>query len=316
VLPRLAQADWSASLPHRWFLSQVEYCHNLVFHQRAGSQRLFERLLDHNRSLGHPDKVATIFRRRTFHPEATQAQVKATLLGIPVIRTGFHHTSVKQYLRPGAGPLRTEVTSCQLDDLGLRKALDQLPKVRGVFGASIERYHNAQQDILQTYVDRGQLEHLRQPTVTANGRRTPGMRLDDPRLLAGLHARTAFVHLLGRGCFRTKHLLPDVRRGLGQPAYTLSQLRYDLAKLRGKGLLERLPGTQTYRLVEPGYRLAVLYWKLSHRLYAPLTAALLAPYPPDNEVANARRVKRDRLYAAVDRTLTQLANHVGIAQPA
>lgn len=315
-IPRLAQPDWPQQLQHRLFMSQIEYCHNLVFHQRAGLQRLFDRLLDHNRALGHPDKVATIFRRRAFRPETTESRVKITMLGTPVISTGFNSTSIKQYVRPGGGPLRTEATCFQLSNLNLPKNIDHLPRVRNLFAASIERYHNVQQDILETFVDRGQLEQLRQATVTPSGRRTPGMRLDDPRLLAVLHALAAFVHLIGKGCFRTKDLLDDVRQALGQPGYTLSQLRYDLAKLRGKGLLQRVPRTQTYQLVDPGYRLAVLYLKLYHRLYAPLTAAILEPYPLDNELPNSRRVKIDRLYAAVDRTLTQLADHVGIAQPA
>src|SRR2546430_3179170 len=47
-----------------------------------------------------------------------------------------------------------------------------------------DRYLAIQQDVLETYVDRGQLARLRQPTITLSGRRTPGLKLDDPRLLA------------------------------------------------------------------------------------------------------------------------------------
>lgn len=314
-LPRLSQPDWPPALRHRLFLSQIEYCHNLIFHSSAALDRFFQRLLDHNRWLGQPDKIATIFQRRACRPQTTESRVKVSLFGTPVMLTGLDGTSIKQYVRDGK-LLRSEVTSFQLTNLNLPKHIDNLPKVRRLFASSIERYHNAQQDILETYVDRGQLEHLRRPTVAPSGRRTPGMRLHDLRLLAVLHALTAFVHLLGHACFRTKDLLDDVRKALEQPQYTLSQLRYDLGKLRGKGLIERVPRTQTYRLTDQAYRLAVLYLKLYHRLYAPLTAAILEPYPPDNHIPNARRVKIDRLYAAVDQTLQKLAEHLGIAQPA
>jgi hypothetical protein len=40
---------------YRLFVSQVEYCTNLIFAQRAALDRLHERLLDLNRSIGHPD---------------------------------------------------------------------------------------------------------------------------------------------------------------------------------------------------------------------------------------------------------------------
>jgi hypothetical protein len=314
-VPRLRQPDWPPYLQHRWFLTQVEYCHNLVFREGFNLARFFQRLLDHNRWLGRPDKVATIFRRRAFRPRTTESRVKVSMLGTPVILTGFDWTSIKQYVRE-AQLLRTEVTCAQLTDLNLPKNIQNLPRVRAAFAGSIERYHNAQQDILETYVDHGHMERLRQPSVSPSGRRTPGLRLDDPRLLAVLHALTAFVYLLAQGCFRTKDLLGHVRAALGQPSYTLSQLRYDLGKLRGKGLIERLPHTHTYRLTDQTYRLAVLYLKLYHRLYGPLTSATLKPYTADNAIPNARRATIDRLYGAVDQTLQKLAAHIGIAQTA
>src|SRR6202011_4949969 len=96
--------------------------------------------------------------------------------------------------------------------------------------------------------DRGELQQLRQPSISASGRRVPGLHLDDPRLLAVLQAITCFAYLAGKGCFRTKDLLLDVQKALHNPQYKVSQLRYDLSKLRGKGLLLRLQGTQSYQL--------------------------------------------------------------------
>ena len=52
-----------ADCVYRLFGSQVEYCTNLVFERRAALDRLHERLLDLNRSIGHPDKIAIIFGR-------------------------------------------------------------------------------------------------------------------------------------------------------------------------------------------------------------------------------------------------------------
>jgi hypothetical protein len=152
--------------------------------------------------------------------------------------------------------------------------------------------------------------------VSAAGRRTPGLRLDDARLLAMLQALTNFVYLIGTGCFRTADVLGDVRRALGEPEYKLSQLRYALGKLRGKGLVRRVPRSQRYELSAEGYRLAVLYQKLYHRLYAPLTASTLEPVATDNLLPAARKAKLDRLYEAVDKALRQLsALHRPVTHP-
>jgi len=53
-----------AGCQHRLFFSQVEYCDNLIFHRRAALDQLGERLLDANRTIGQPNKIAVIFGRK------------------------------------------------------------------------------------------------------------------------------------------------------------------------------------------------------------------------------------------------------------
>jgi hypothetical protein len=43
------------------FFSQVELCDNLIFHRRVAIDKLGERLLDANRTIGQPDKITVIF---------------------------------------------------------------------------------------------------------------------------------------------------------------------------------------------------------------------------------------------------------------
>lgn len=312
-LPYFSAEEHTMGYRHRLFVAQAEYCHNTIFHRAAGLDQLFNRLLDSNRAIGHPDKLAVIFGRPNFHPDTRtgQTEVKVTCLKTTVLKSSFGGTSLKQYVKEHT-LLRTESSCFQLRELSIPKDVQNLPKLRQVLDKSNERYLEAQQDILASPVDRGQLERLRQPTVSATGRRTPGLRLDDPRLLAVLQALTSFAYLVGQGCFRTADLLEDVRRALSQPEYRLSQLRYDLGKLRGKGLVVRVRGTQRYQVTSEGYRLAVLYQKLYHRLYAPLTASTLEPVAGDQRLPISRRGKLDRLYDAVDRTLRQLSEAVGI----
>jgi hypothetical protein len=300
---------------YRLFVSQVEYCTNLIFERRAALVRLHERLLDLNRSIGHPDKIAVIFGRRiTKHTDAgLKTQVRDHDLGQPVIRSEYKSSSIKQYARDHL-VLRTETTSDHTPDLGVNKGVEHLPELRQTMATANDRYLDVQQDVLETFVDRGQRERLRQPTVSPSGRRTPGLKLDDPRLLAVLQALTCFALLAGRGRFRTTDLPATAAEALGKTteSYTLGQRRYDLAKLRGKGLVERVAGTQSYRLPTQGYRSAVLYLKLFHRIYAPLTAGILEPVPWDDRLPPQRRALLDRLYAAVNRDLNRLFESVGV----
>jgi hypothetical protein len=54
--------------------------------------------------------------------------------------------------------------------------------------------------------------------------------------------------------------------------YTTAQTTYDLRRLRFKGLIRRLPHSNTY-LTPDGIRWAMFYTKVHNRLLAPLLAA-------------------------------------------
>jgi hypothetical protein len=70
--------------------------------------------------------------------------------------------------------------------------------------------------------------------------------------------------------------------------YRLSSLRYDLSKLRAKGLVEKLPHSRRYRLRPEGYSICLVFLKLFERIYARLTAGLLQPLSPDNKLQQER----------------------------
>jgi hypothetical protein len=63
-------------------------------------------------------------------------------------------------------------------------------------------------------------------------------------------------------------------------------------------------------------RIAILYLKLFHRIYAPLTAGIMEPVPWDDRAPPPRRALLDRLYAAVDRDLNQLFESIGVRSAA
>jgi hypothetical protein len=50
-------------------------------------------------------------------------------------------------------------------------------------------------------------------------------------------------------------------------------MSYDLQRLRLKGLITRLPHTNTYVLTDEGQRVAIFYTKVHNRLLRPLLAA-------------------------------------------
>ena len=304
-----------AGCQHRLFFSQVELCDNLIFRRRAALDRLGDRLLDANRTIGQPNKITVIFGRKITkqYRGKLQTVIEDMNLPNPVIRSHYGNGFVKQYVRDHR-LLRTEPASNNVHDYGCHKAIEHLPRLRKNMSSVIDNYHNIQADILETFVDRGQLRQLAQPTMLPNGRRIPGLKLDHPRQLALMHALVRFCHVAAQNTFSTAEIYADVLAALEIPAkqYSLGSLRYDLWKLRAKGLVEKLPHSRRYHIPREGYAICLVFLKLFERIYAPLTAGLLQPFRGDDRLPDQKRTQLDRLYQRVIDDLSKLMDAVGL----
>jgi hypothetical protein len=304
-----------AGCGHRLFFAQVEYCDNLIFHRRAALDELGERLLDANRTIGQPTKMTVIFGRKITRRYRGQLQTVIEDLGLPnpVIRSHYGHGFIKQYVRDHL-LLRTEPATNNVGDYAVPKAIDHLPGLRQKLSATVDRYLDVQQDILETFVDRGQLRTLSQRTILPNGKRIPGLKLDHPRQLALMHALVRFSHIAALSTFTTAELHPQAATALGcsPEDYRLSSLRYELSKLRAKGLVEKLPRSRRYRLLPEGYSICLVFLTLFERIYAPLTAGLLQPFPGDSQLQQQRLSQLDKLYQHVVQALDRLFQGVGL----
>jgi hypothetical protein len=243
--------------------------------------------------------VRALARKRQINSEAPQRATASRLVS----------TILRDHLI-----LRTEAASNNVNDYGVKKAVENLPVLQNSLSAINDNYLNVQQDILETFVDRGQLRKLAEPTVTSTGKRIPGLKLDHPRQLALMHALVRFAHIAAGNTFTTAEIRPAVVAALGcaPESYTLASLRYDLSKLRAKGLVTKLPNSRRYQLLPQGYSLCVLFLKLFERVYAPLTAGLLSPFKADVRLESERRSQLDRLYQRVIDDLDTLVRAVGL----
>ena len=304
-----------ASCRHRLFFAQTEYCDNLIFRKRAALDRLGERLLDANRTIGRPDKITVIFGRKVSkrYKGKLQSVIEDMELPNPVLRSHYGNGFLKQYVRDHL-LLRTEPATNNVNDYGVNKAVENLPELRTKLQHMIDRYLDVQQDILETFVDRGLLHQLSQPTLLPNGKRIPGLKTDHPRQLALMQALVRFSHIAARDTFTSAEIHPQVAQALDLPVsdYRLGSLRYDLSKLRAKGLIEKVPHSRRYRLLAYGYQVCLIYLKLFERIYAPLIAGVLARCHGDEQLPATRMTQLDKLYSAVLTALDKLVDAVGL----
>jgi hypothetical protein len=92
----------------------------------------------------------------------------------------------------------------------------------------------------------------------------------------------------------------------------LTQLRYDLGKLRAHGFVERIGRTRRYRLTARGLKLGVILVRLRIRLLGPLTT--LATVPTLQPTTNASQV--EAAFRQVDLALDHLGITLGLKSAA
>ena len=112
---------------------------------------------------------------------------------------------------------------------------------------------------------------------------------------------------------RELHTRILARHQIATGEYRLSQLRYDLSKLRAKGLVERLGTSRRYRLTPVGLKLGVLLVKLRMRLLGPLASLISKPSaPPAPRHSNSV----DAAFHDVDTALDHLSVALGLQHAA
>jgi hypothetical protein len=129
-----------------------------------------------------------------------------------------------------------------------------------------------------------------------------------------MHALVRFSHIAAQSTFTTAEIYADTLAALAVSSkdYSLASLRYDLWKLRAKGLVEKVPRSRRYRLPRDGYYICLVFLKPFERIYAPLTAGLLSPVSADGKVQLHKRSQLDRLYLRVVADLDKLMDAVGL----
>ena len=249
------------------------------------------------------DKVVNIFGGQKRH--RLNGKVQTTLErmdGRHVFRAYWKHAWLKQYAKYWTF-LRNELTSNNLRDFGLRKGLGYLGEVRQKFLVVLDRFAQVQAENLNVHGDFSLLTRIALPVVQGE-KRTAGIRVQDPRMIRLLEV---LLHAsVGLGGWTTRQLLEEIhqRFGLSPERYRLNSLRYDLRKLKGHGLLERVDGSYRWRLTDKGRRVAVLFLLFHRRLCGPLAGSQFHRRP--DEQHRPQVSKLEAAYYKADRAIDEI----------
>ena len=251
-------------------ISQIEYCRNFIFKRNFPIHKLFERGCELGLWRLTAHKIAEIFGARLHRrlPGKLATVIDQIEHGHHVFRAYFKHAFLKQYEK-FLTFLRNELCSNNLNDFGLKKGLDNLDAVRQTFKAITGRFAGFQAQWLNVHVDFPLLQRIALP-ITIGSVRYPGIKIHDRRVIRLLEVLLHGGTHVGGWTSKQIHQAVLTTFGLSERSYGLNQLRYDLRKLKGHGLLERDGSRYAYRLTSKGVQVALLFLFFHKRLCGPL----------------------------------------------
>src|SRR3982075_3296233 len=293
------------NLSRFYAIAQIEYCRNFIFKRNFPIHKLFERSCELGLWRLTADKITEIFgtrlNRRIRGKLATV--IDRIEHGHHVFRAYFKNAFLKQYEKFTTF-LRNELVSNNLADFRLKKGLDHLDAVRQRFQTITDRFAGFQAQWLNVHVDFPLLQRLALP-ITIGAVRYPGIKIHDPRVIRLLEVLLNSGSHIGGWTAKQIHHAVITTFDLSDSTYRLDQLRYDLRKLKGHGLLQRDGSRYAYRLTPKGVQGALLFLFFHKRLCGPLPNSRFRPRPnPQHQPAS----KLEAAYHRADKAIQQIVD--------
>jgi hypothetical protein len=275
---RKAGYDWDLSI---W---QMEVSLTQIFDRPVRGREFFEEVIRDNLDLGRPDRVQLIFDRVVTKKTPGRFRTRGIQDGVhPSLHIEYKNFDLKQYFKEGRG-CRTEGTFRNPKDFGVNKGLANLRYLQKIGRQINRRLLEVERVSHHSGMSGDSIQRVVQPTVEQDGKKAPGLKFGQPRVMALFLALTLFHHLIDG--FRNRELRQQVADLLGVPLadYTSNQMTYDLRRLCLKGLIYRPPSTNRYFLTPHGWKMARLFSRLEARVFRPAMAMFTAndavlPFP-------------------------------------
>jgi len=262
---------------------QLEYSRNLLFKNGRQLDEVYQGLIDRTRRLLDVPRLKTIFGRKR-RPNQSQTRdgrlekiIERSGYDLTVFKLHFGKLTLKMYDK-GDRVLRVEIVVSNIEELHCGKRLEKLPGMLQRLEAMVVAFLGVVQAAHLSFVDGQQWDALAAPSVRG-AKRTAGVDLQKPRMRA---VAEAVIRLAAQpGGFSAAELAERVReqQGRAMASYAARRAAYDLHKLRGKSLVERIDKTRRYRVRRPGIRTLAALLILREQVIKPVLAGVCRPKP-------------------------------------
>ena len=302
--PKFSTSERNAVwLGRDYSLNQVEYCRNFIFRRHFPIHKIFERSCELSLFRLTADQITQLFGLRKLKRirGKLQSQIEKLDHGHHALRIYCKNLVARMYEKFSTF-LRLEVCVNRMKDLGLNKGLENLPALRQKLMVVTDRLAGLEGELLNVHVDFPLFQRLALPLPSGKSK-IPGIKIQDTRMIRLLEVLLHGGSQLGSWRSANIHAALRSAFALSPKDYTLTQLRYDLRKMKGHGLLERDGRHYSYRLTEKGKKVAALFVLFHKRICGPLADSLFDRRP---RPVSSPPTKIDAAYHQADAAIQEI----------
>jgi hypothetical protein len=309
--PKFSKKERSQMNLSRFYaIAQIEYCRNFIFKRHFPIHKIFERSCEIGLWRLTANRISEIFGVRLHKRLRGKLATVIDQIehGHHVFRAYWKNGFLKQYEKFSRF-LRNELCSNNLRDFGLKKGLAHLDAVRKRFQTITDRFASFQAQCLNVHVDFPLLQRLALP-ITIGSVRYCGIKIHEPRIIRLLEVLLHGSTTVGGWTAKQIHSAVLTTFRLSTNTYGLNQLRYDLRKLKGHGLIERDGRRYAYRLTAKGVQVALLFLFFHKRLCGPLANSRFHHKP---DPAHRPNSKLEAAYYKADKAIQNIVDLLAAA---
>src|SRR6266851_1366772 len=258
---------------------QVEYSRNLMFEIGGHMDQVFQALIDRSRALLDLKTVKTIlgYRRR---PKYRERKTKSAEWEVAVERPTYDLTifklhcgklTLKIYTK-GERVLRIEAVVHNTRELRCGRSLEKFPQIVREAKSILTRFLDALSCVDQCFIADTLLERLPEPSQIGKTK-VGGIDRNKARMRRVVEAAVALSP--SPGGFTASDLAHQVRvlSKQSESEYGPRRAAYDLKKLRGKQIVQRIGHSRRYETVPAGLKALTALVVLRNKAIRPLLAA-------------------------------------------
>ena len=274
----LAEQD-KTGFHYDYSVYQGEYSRNLLFMRGSELEQVFQSVVERTRLPLDVKTLKTIlgtkrrpFRHRGQTAAACEVVVERPTYDLTVFKLHFGKITVKLYTK-GEHVLRAEVIVHNATALPCGRSLPKFAEIVTRLKGILERFLNVLRGIDGMWISNAQWDDLHLSSQVGQAR-VGGVDINKPRMRAVIEAVIALAP--APSGFSSSDLASKVQAATHMP-YTPRQAAYDLKKLRGKNVVNKIGTSRHYQIVPDGLQAMATLLVLRDKVIQPVLAGVGKP---------------------------------------